>query len=269
MQLLLSLAGIREDQINPDDPKQLQDAVMSVFTKLDVDGDGTISWWEWKAVLAGTLNGRHPESQFVDPLDPLSIGILAAYDAMNARPPGITDTIAISEVSFLPLSGKGNAPPEGPTGFGYDPLIETLPPAKAVPLLQTVVKSLKGTNNTLTQRLEKALFISQQVSDGAPASSFFNPPPPGSTAGRSEVERTRIKQAEQKLLQIQKQTESDLAAFAAEKKRSSQLEAEISRLKGVLQVREKSATDIEYELKLREPDKEFSGKRHRLRAFKK
>ena len=32
--------------------------VRKVFARLDVDGDGCISWWEWQAVLGGSLLGQ-------------------------------------------------------------------------------------------------------------------------------------------------------------------------------------------------------------------
>ena len=47
--------------------------VRKVFSRLDVDGDGCISWWEWQAVLGGTLLGRSAVEKYLDPMDSLSI----------------------------------------------------------------------------------------------------------------------------------------------------------------------------------------------------
>lgn len=235
--LLLSLAGPEAASVDPDNPEQLAAAVDKVFKRLDVDGDGSISWWEWKNVLASNLSCRHPDSRFVDPMDVLSIGIAAAHDALKARPPGLTDQLAAakagSDIPFLPLTAANNMPQEAQTGFGYDPLIDTLPPSKAMPLLQNVVKTLKGANSTLLQRLEKALQVSQQVVDGAPASTFFVPPPPGSGA-EADIHRTRILQAERKLLEIESQRSKKDEALSVQMRRTSDLEAEVARLKAQL-----------------------------------
>ena len=74
--LLLSLAG--EGVGGPAGGVAYSDAwldmtVRKVFARLDVDGDGCISWWEWQAVLGGTLLGRSAVEKYLDPMDSLSV----------------------------------------------------------------------------------------------------------------------------------------------------------------------------------------------------
>ena len=55
------------------------------FAKLDLDGDGTISWWEWRQVLyAASLIRSDIVVKFMDHLDPLIIGFLAAHNGLEA-----------------------------------------------------------------------------------------------------------------------------------------------------------------------------------------
>ena len=56
-----------------------------VFTRLDVDGDGQISWWEWQASMSGALLGRQPDEKFIDPMDGLAVITHAAELALTAQ----------------------------------------------------------------------------------------------------------------------------------------------------------------------------------------
>ncbi len=60
------------------------DIVKDLFNRLDVDGDGAISWWEWKSVLTASLSNREGNnpSKFIDPIDPLLISAFAASEAL-------------------------------------------------------------------------------------------------------------------------------------------------------------------------------------------
>ena len=62
----------------------MQLIINKIFRRLDVDGDGLISWWEWQAVLLGTLTGRNLDEKYVDPLDALAVITQAAGDALKA-----------------------------------------------------------------------------------------------------------------------------------------------------------------------------------------
>ena len=78
--LLLSLAGEGGGSSSSAGPAGgtysdawLDMTVRKVFSRLDVDGDGCISWWEWQAVLGGSLLGRSAGEKYLDPMDSLAI----------------------------------------------------------------------------------------------------------------------------------------------------------------------------------------------------
>ena len=55
------------------------------FMKLDLDGDGTVSWWEWRQVLQAAYLIRNGISvKFMDHLDPLIVSFLAAHHGLEA-----------------------------------------------------------------------------------------------------------------------------------------------------------------------------------------
>lgn len=56
--LLLHLANICEDQLMEMDDNKLVMIVKEIFSKLDIDGDGQVSWWEWKNVLTASIKGN-------------------------------------------------------------------------------------------------------------------------------------------------------------------------------------------------------------------
>ena len=102
--LLLGLAGDtidlatlkRSDHLDITSDGELEQTVRRIFSRLDLDGDGMISWWEWQASLSGALLGRHPNEKFIDPLDGLAVISQAADDAlvfkaqqMGMRGPGL------------------------------------------------------------------------------------------------------------------------------------------------------------------------------------
>ena len=72
-----------ELDLSTDDALEL--AVQQIFKRLDVDGDGQISWWEWQASLSGALLGRHPTEKFIDPMDGLAVIAQAAELALKAQ----------------------------------------------------------------------------------------------------------------------------------------------------------------------------------------
>ena len=86
--LLLSLANIPADaDLSAISEEEVTNVVRAIFQQLDVDGDGLVSWWEWKTVLTAALSGRNPESRFIDPQDTLVIGLQAAHDALSTLNP--------------------------------------------------------------------------------------------------------------------------------------------------------------------------------------
>jgi Ca2+-binding EF-hand superfamily protein len=54
----------------------VENAVRKIFHRLDVDGDGSISWWEWRAVISNSLLDKNQEL-LIDPMD--SLVILGTY----------------------------------------------------------------------------------------------------------------------------------------------------------------------------------------------
>jgi hypothetical protein len=54
----------------------VEDAVRKIFNRLDVDGDGNISWWEWRAVISNSLLNKNQEL-LIDWMD--SLVILGTY----------------------------------------------------------------------------------------------------------------------------------------------------------------------------------------------
>lgn len=55
------------------------------FTRLDLDGDGTVSWWEWRQVLyAASLIRNKIAVKFMDHLDPLIVSYLAAHHGLES-----------------------------------------------------------------------------------------------------------------------------------------------------------------------------------------
>jgi Ca2+-binding EF-hand superfamily protein len=74
--------NLRELANDDDGESGLEVLVHDIFNRLDVDGDGNISWWEWKAVLSSSLRGRNPNSKYINPMDPFVLGLEAAYEAM-------------------------------------------------------------------------------------------------------------------------------------------------------------------------------------------
>jgi hypothetical protein len=73
------------EDAEPVDDTALAILVRRMFGRLDVDGDGSVSWWEWQSVLCARLSGRNPRSVFVDPSDVLCIGLSAAHAAVRAH----------------------------------------------------------------------------------------------------------------------------------------------------------------------------------------
>lgn len=60
------------------------DMIKDIFHKLDLDGDGTISWWEWKNILRGFVlkEGATSLPPF-DRSDSLVVKLLSAHDALR------------------------------------------------------------------------------------------------------------------------------------------------------------------------------------------
>jgi Ca2+-binding EF-hand superfamily protein len=85
LSLLMKLANIDS---NEKDVEDLSMIVSDIFRRLDVDGDGMISWWEWKNVLTSSLIENPAEKQSsstLNPMDPLVLTLFAAIDALKSN----------------------------------------------------------------------------------------------------------------------------------------------------------------------------------------
>ena len=207
--MLMSLAGFKLDNEHRDSMatlptiKDLEQAVTKTFNRLDVDGNGSVSWWEWRRVLVVSLMDSHRVSRFLNLKDSMLLGLLAAHDAIlasNASPAALCNetlapasmdmtvagsavgtaafvTIPFAKVDFsntrattdvgagltnvAPVSFQASSESEA-----NDPLADLpadLAPAKAVPRLQNMVKSLRYQNQSLTKRLENAIVQSHRI----------------------------------------------------------------------------------------------------------
>ena len=156
--LLLGLAGDtidlatlkRSDLLDTSD-SGLEQTVRRIFSRLDVDGDGMISWWEWQASLSGALLGRHPNEKFIDPLDGLAVIAQAADDALSFK----TQQTGMRGQGFS-LPDLWDIPYIDPGDTARIPL--TVSNAGSVTRLQQKVSSL---------RLSAVLGASSAVSDNA------------------------------------------------------------------------------------------------------
>jgi hypothetical protein len=184
VELLLALAGsMGDNKSNTGEytAEQLDDEVKSIFKRLDVDGDGSVSWWEWQCVLAASLNGTKPESVFVNPAETLSIGILAANNAIIAHEAeklrdiqSITRAIPFSKLNdseLLNSSVDNNNDDDvslsrlrpGQEFYDDADLASGAGGSKTVDKLHTMVKTLRSANTSLCNRLEKALASSTMI----------------------------------------------------------------------------------------------------------
>ena len=200
MKLLLSLARCSSAPMLDSDTATARDfegLVRQIFDQLDVDGDGQVSWWEWKSVLLASIYGRHPDYRFVDPMDALVVGMNAAGGALSSLQ---ALEHGHSSLSFIELASRSK---DTQGGLGYsaiaiaqattnqallwgDDFGDEFPqqlrigeeegsigsdglsrpvtgrrsrdgPSRHAAKLHTVVKSLRLTNNILAKRIENAL----------------------------------------------------------------------------------------------------------------
>ena len=53
--MMAALAGCTTGTLTNTSTKELEQTVSKLFLRLDVDGDGSISWWEWRRVLMASM----------------------------------------------------------------------------------------------------------------------------------------------------------------------------------------------------------------------
>ena len=123
------------DPLNTSGDTELEQEVRRIFSRLDVDGDGMISWWEWQASLSGALLGKNPCEKFIDPMDGLAVISPAAEDALTARTQLKSDCDsvfpAVWDTEYIDAAGSARLP-----------MVESV--ASSVTRLQTEIASLRG-----------------------------------------------------------------------------------------------------------------------------
>jgi Ca2+-binding EF-hand superfamily protein len=205
----------------------------SIFDVLDTDSDGSVSWWEWKNVLSAFMLTNNVVNKYVNLRDSLLITSCAAHDAVISHN---TSKVDIKNdqpvVSIVPVKdstevveSKDKEPAVAPVDIDDDDaFIEKLPPSKAVPRLQMMVQSLRSANNTLMERLEKALLASQVLLDkGGSGTKIVD-----SEARLLDVEIALRKQRDAEALAAR-----TLKSYEAERVRVTELESQLARLKGI------------------------------------
>lgn len=253
--LLFSLAGAHVDV---EDIGQLNDAdlielVRKMFKQLDVDGDGLISWWEWKAVLSGRMLGRNPESRYIDPMDTLIIAIQAAHAAIEATQEnkGSAEPHPMVGDSSIPFIKADEAVMQGAHPHTLSQLLDVTRPDKldripveddiglefpdgfstkkrsprAVVKLQNMVQSLRLTNSILAQKFEQALIRADQTNNvlGADNNQFEKTV--------KNVSRAELHLLERRIREAEKQAEQSNRAFLSAKSRGDDLANQLQTLK--------------------------------------
>lgn len=149
--------------------KSSSDAIEDLFKQLDADGNGTISWWEWKNFLQIYLFAEEINNSTLNLWDPLVLQLIAVEDALDHFRhllPVVTVTTGGSSNSSSNnsstartslLSSSPLTPTEENLMSYYDTDISNLSPDKAIAKLELAVKCLQVNNSHLTQRLERAL----------------------------------------------------------------------------------------------------------------
>ena len=235
------LKGLAGPQISKDafiDPNQLHVEVKKIFKRLDVDGDGSISWWEWQSVLSGSLNGRNPRSKFVNPSETIAISLAAAQAALKGHGAGqINISKYIQEIPF-----STTRPIVADSGYSEQLMQGRIPPlddnGKTVDRLQTMVKSLRTTNSTLNSRLEKALTVSSIALSQTAAKAL--------TFDRDDNECNVFDRNVSYFNLSRNQSSSSpvtIPTVALKSDRETSLELEISRLKALLAINSQMKTD--------------------------
>ena len=142
------------------DDKTLHKIVKDIFEQTDIDGNGMISWWEWKTVLVASIKGKDITSKFINPLDILCVAIQAANNALLTLVPSFNENQNISTLPYLQdIQMKVPNILDSLDNISY--VSGQQSQSKSVSKLHSLVKSLRLTNNILSKRLENALSTAQ------------------------------------------------------------------------------------------------------------
>ena len=198
-------AGTDSTRKNPDpldtsEDAELEQVVRRIFSRLDVDGDGMISWWEWQASLSGALLGKNPCEKFIDPMDGLAVISQAAEDALTARTQlkNDCDTVfpAFWDTEYIDAAGSARLP-----------MVESV--ASSVTRLQTEIASIRGWG-------------------GSSSTNALSPMANSNSNGRDSA---LVAAALKKQMEAEAVAEECRQAHKNESKKRSELEASLANLK--------------------------------------
>ncbi|CAE7336043.1 ASPM, partial [Symbiodinium microadriaticum] len=211
IRLLLTLMEIVNGPPHDDESAHSEERIAHLFRMMDLDGDGQVSWWEWRQVLDGTatvINVGEPQEgdppRYIDALDPLVVSLEAAHAALMAENGGIVKPKPRQALDDYDMNALDN------------------------PLLgknkqyQERLAALRSKNSRLQKKLEEALSSSQTVT------------PPPARAYPISRRTDEIDDEMRKMLE-------------AEKRRRTELEAEVERLNNVSSEMVKSRSEGELE----------------------
>jgi Ca2+-binding EF-hand superfamily protein len=192
------LVGVMTLVLGHDSNEFSEDNIMQLFRTMDLDGDGNVSWWEWKQILeAAVVMVQLPNASSArfNLLDPLIISIEAAHSFMKSQ----TTSITINSSDNFHVVREDNKV----LITSEEHLSET--PSKTNFRLHEKINTLRMKNNKLQQKLDEALFASQFVASLV------------SAEGKDDIMRQTEEQSKQAQL-----------LFEAERKRRIELEYEIN-----------------------------------------
>jgi hypothetical protein len=227
--------GAVEDFGNQED---LEKTVMQIFSRLDVDGDGSVSWWEWKAVLSAALCGRNQAEKYLNPMDAVVLGLQAAADALHMRRKmvewqGIDSGSAANDANRMVFVDPNKAVAGNTNGNGIEAYEPSGVPSKSSSRLQYEVQSLRQTNSLLSQRLEKALTDSQNVLDGALTASTIAPHYGDTSRPPRPQDSEMFGNLLRRQMEAEFEAEKASKSYLDEQQRRADLEAQLLQLRGL------------------------------------
>lgn len=258
VELLFNLANVSEAEMNAVDEQSLNDLVRKIFTQLDVDGDGLVSWWEWKCVLCASILGHNSASKFMYHMDALVIGAQAANDALKTLAltlPGednFANNKSGAQHSMLPyikLKMKTMDHLSEPVIYeevdGQLFSSEAQPASKTVSRLHSMVKSLRLTNSILAKRFERALSTAQNLSIDLDQDTALRNSASAAGASRQGAKLSEIEFLEARILDTERASEQNLTSFLTAKERADRLSAQLLAMKSTMDILEQSRSKPE------------------------
>jgi hypothetical protein len=237
------LRGADDGEVN--NYEAIKQRVSELFSRVDLSGQGSLSWWLWQHLLLAELStdvaaaaastGTSP-TPVVDTRDPLLLFVKAAASAVA----GISTEDQMGPGEAIQGAGGHDPDPEATRLLQSDSSILSLgsltdgvaPPAKVVRRLKRMIKSLRATNSGLMQKLETAIIQSQTVSDQAAGGHVSAA---AASAAAAAVTRTqdeaRLQSMGQSVSRFKQEAVKSRELFVLEHARAKRLELELSEAK--------------------------------------